>query len=90
MSNHSYVETRVVLKFAPDERTREEKAFVALDYSSGGYPYAARNLLYAHDFQTVEKATVYAKHFQTYPLKIQPTPICICISVSEISSGELS
>jgi hypothetical protein len=82
-----FITQRVVLKFEDDEKTGAEKAYVALDSASGGYPTAATSVIDAHDFKSVHKAREYAAHFTTYPLKIRKDPYVISIFVHEYQAS---
>lgn len=72
--------TRTILKFE-DDVDGTEKAYVAVDSTSGGYPWGVTEPLEAHDFKSTVAARTYAKMFKTYPLKIKPEPIVIQITV---------
>lgn len=52
-------ETRIVLKYpSPPEANQPNRVFVAIDYLSGGYPYAVP-IGKAHEFYDYEAASKY-------------------------------
>ncbi len=81
MFNVIYRETRHILKFE-DDIDGTEKAWVKLDYSSGGYPSGVANVLNAHNFKSPEAALKYAAMFTKYPLKIKQEVFEIIVTVT--------
>lgn len=72
----SEIQNTYILAYA--ESSENKGKYVAVDESSGGYPYATEDLFRATKFKSLHKALLYAKHFK---IEIDQTPLVLTVSV---------